>query len=153
MDFYLARHGEAVPDIENPRRPLNDRGRREVERVARVMLERKVQISEIVHSGKLRAQQTAEILGRVLTPAKGVREIGGLSPEDDPLEAKVELEARSEPLIVVGHLPHLHRLASLLVLGDSERDLVEFAPAGVVCLSHTGVGWELRWTLAPDSNG
>ncbi len=153
MDFYLARHGEAVPDIENPRRPLSDRGRREVERVARVLLERKVQIAEIVHSGKLRAQQTAEILAQVLTPAKGVRKTGGLSPEDDPLEAKADLETRSESLMVVGHLPHLHRLASLLVLGDSERELVEFAPAGVVCLARSGAEWELRWTLTPDSVG
>ncbi len=151
MDFYLARHGEAVPESENPQRPLSARGREAVERVARVMAGRGIRVSEILHSDKLRAKQTAEILGQILAPEKGVREIKGLSPDDDPLECKVELEGSGESLMVVGHLPHLARLASLLVFEDPERDLVEFAPAAVLCLSRADAQWELRWTLTPES--
>ena len=59
---------------------------------ARAAAARQIKIAEILHSEKLRAKETAEILTRFLSPARGVREISGLSPEDDPLSAKAELE-------------------------------------------------------------
>jgi phosphohistidine phosphatase SixA len=42
MDFYLVRHGEAKPASEDPARPLTDRGRKEVERVARALAAREI---------------------------------------------------------------------------------------------------------------
>lgn len=150
MNFYLVRHGEAKPEDEDPRRPLSDQGRREVEKVARAVAAREIQITAILHSDKLRARETAEILARALSPRGGAREIQGLSPEDDPLMAKAELEATAAPLMLVGHLPHLSRLTSLLVKGDPENEIVSFAPAAVVCLSHTEGAWKVQWTLTPD---
>src|SRR2546428_4370090 len=61
MDCYLVQHGEAKPEREDPARPLTDRGRREVERVAEGAQRSGVEIAEVVHSGELRAQQTAEL--------------------------------------------------------------------------------------------
>jgi len=151
MEFYLVRHGEAKPASEDPARPLTDRGRKEVERVARAVAAKEIKVSEILHSDKLRAKQTAEILARLLCPSGGVREIGGLAPEDDPQVAKVEMEVSQEPLMLVGHLPHLSRLASLLVTGDAARDTVEFPSAAVVCLSRAESAWQVRWTLRPEA--
>lgn len=151
MDFFLVRHGEAKPEYEDPKRPLSDRGRREVEKVAHALYEKRVAVAEIVHSGKLRARQTAEIMARVLSPGRRVRKITGLAPDDDPVLAKAELEAADAPVMLVGHLPHLGRLAALLVTGDGERSVVEFSPASAVCLSRVDGGWKVEWSLTPDA--
>ncbi|MBI3060287.1 MAG: phosphohistidine phosphatase SixA [Deltaproteobacteria bacterium] len=150
MEFYLVRHGEAKPDYEDPRRPLSDQGRRQVEKVARAAAAKRIQVAEILHSDKLRARETAKILTHFLSPRRGAREIQGLSPEDDPLLVKGELEATEEPLMLVGHLPHLGRLAALLVKNNPEDKVVDFPPAAVVCLSHLKVAWEIQWILTPD---
>ncbi|OGQ83977.1 MAG: phosphohistidine phosphatase SixA [Deltaproteobacteria bacterium RIFCSPLOWO2_12_FULL_60_19] len=150
MDFFLVRHGEAKPEYEDPRRPLTGRGRREVEKVARALRKKNVAVAEVLHSGKLRAKQTAEIMARFLSPARGARETTGLAPEDDPALAKAELKAAGASVMLVGHLPHLGRLAALLVTGDSERSVVEFPPASVACLSGAEDGWKLAWSLSPD---
>lgn len=149
MDFFLVRHGDAKADFEDPMRPLSERGRSEVERVARAVAEKGIRVFEVLHSDKLRAKQTAEILARSLSPLRGVRETMGLSPQDDPLVVKAEIEAAQEPLMLVGHLPHLNRLASLLVAGDSERDLVDFPTAAIVCLSCEIDKWKIEWALTP----
>lgn len=149
MDFYLVRHGDARPEQEDPKRPLSEKGRSEVEKVARAAAAKQIGVSEILRSDKLRAKQTAEILAQSLSPKSGVREIQGLAPQDDPLVAKVELEEALEPLMLVGHLPHLSRLTSLLVVGDPEKEIVDFPSAGMVCLSREGNAWEVKWALAP----
>ncbi len=151
MDFYLVRHGEAKPEHEDPRRPLSDQGRREVEKVARAVAAKEIKVAAILHSDKLRARETAEILARALSPRDGLREVQGLSPQDDPLVAKAEIEAAEAPFMLVGHLPHLSRLASLLVKGDPENEVVHFPPAAIVCLSHATGVWKVKWTLTPDA--
>src|SRR3989475_4039548 len=60
MDCYLVQHGEAKPEQEDPARPLSDRGRREVERVAQAAQRSEVAVAAIFHSGKLRAQRSEE---------------------------------------------------------------------------------------------
>jgi phosphohistidine phosphatase len=149
VNFYLVRHGDAVPENLDPRRPLSRLGREQAEHVARAAAARQAQVSAIFHSGILRAEQTAEIMARHLVPELGVRRITGLAPQDDPAIAKAELETSQAPVMFVGHLPHMSRLAGLLINGDAERDAVEFAPATVVCVSHQGSRWELIWVLGP----
>lgn len=151
MDHYLVRHGEAKAEHEDPKRPLSERGRIEVENVARAAAAKRIQVSGIFHSDKLRAKQTAEILSQFLSPRFGLREVKGLSPDDDPEIAKAELEAADEPLILVGHLPHLGRLASLLISSDPERLSIDFRPGAMVCLSRAGEAWEMKWTLTPEA--
>jgi len=63
MRLYLVQHGEAKREEEDPSRPLTENGRREVEIVAKFLSEAGIKIDKILHSGKLRAAQTAEILG------------------------------------------------------------------------------------------
>jgi phosphohistidine phosphatase len=151
MDVYLMQHGEARPEQEDPSRSLTERGRSEVERVARAAARLGLRIPAIRHSGKLRAQQTAEILAHRLEPRPDLAPMAGLAPQDDPTPvARVVTEAR-EPLLLVGHLPHLSRLASLLVVGDPALGVVSFRPGGLVCLAREGEGWRLRWILTPES--
>jgi phosphohistidine phosphatase len=149
MEIFLVRHGEARHESEDARRSLSEQGRRDVDAVARAAA-RKIQIAAILHSDKLRARETAEIFGRLVAPKNGVRQITGLAPEDDPEIAKAELESAGEPVMLVGHLPHLARLASLLLTGDSERPTVEFSTATIVCLSCKAGAWKFAWTLSPE---
>ncbi len=150
MHFYLVRHGEAKANTEDPARPLSDRGREEVRRVARHAATLRLEVAEIRHSGKLRARQTAEILAEHLSPQRGVHGTEGLAPNDDPEKARAELEAAREPLMFVGHLPHLSRLASALLIGDSEKEIVRLEAGTITCLEKTDVGFRLLWVLSPE---
>ena len=150
MECYLVQHGEAKPEQEDPARPLTDRGRGEVERVAQAARRSGVGVAEILHSGKLRAQQTAELLAAALSPVGGVRAVAGLAPLDDPAAARELLDQAAAPRMIVGHLPHLSRLTSLLLVGDPTREIVSFRMGAIVCLTREEEGWRLKWILTPD---
>ena len=153
MQAYLVQHGEAKAEAEDPARPLTDRGREEVRRVARHAAPAGVRVSEIRHSGKLRARQTAEILAEYFKPPRGLSAMDGLAPDDDPGPARAALEKTAEAVMLVGHLPHLSRLASSLVLGEAGREIVRFRNGAIVRLAKTDRGWLLEWILPPELAG
>jgi phosphohistidine phosphatase len=142
------RHGDAVAATENPERPLSQRGRQRVEQTALRALAHGTQVARIFHSGILRAQETATIMSEYLNPPAGVAILAGLAPEDDPMLATAELEVAEEPILLVGHLPLLSRLAAGLVHGDAERPAVEFLAATLVCCRRTPARWEIDWSIA-----
>ena len=150
MSLYLVRHGEAVVESQDPDRPLTSRGRGEVERVARHVAGIGPQLAEIRHSSKLRARQTAEILAVHLSPLRGILEMEGLAPGDSLERAEAEAEAAREPLMLVGHLPHLSRLTSLLLTGNPDREIVRFPSGAILCLDRTQGEWFLQWVLTPE---
>ena len=123
-------------------RPLTPGGRSEVLATARALAASGVAVAEIRHSGLVRAQESAEILGEALAPLQGVHATSGLAPEDDPAVAAAELDLAAEPLMLVGHLPHLARLTVTLLGGAVEQ--VAFAPATAVGLRRHSDGWELE---------
>ena len=94
MKLYLMQHGEARPEQDDPARPLTDRGRAEVKRVARAAGRLDLGIAQVVHSGKLRARQTAEIVAACLEPPPALGEMSGLGPNDDP---RIAAEAVAVP--------------------------------------------------------
>ena len=95
MKIYLVQHGEAESKSVDPARPLTARGRADVERVAAFAARLGVAVHQIRHSGKTRAGQTAECLGRALNPPGGVVAVPGLDPKDDvrPVAEALEREA------------------------------------------------------------
>ena len=149
MELYLVQHGEAKPEEDDPERPLTDRGRETVQQTAAFAAKARLQVSQIRHSGKCRAQQTAEILGEKLSPERGVVATSGLAPKDDVAPCAQALQAETEPLMIVGHLPFLARLASLLLAGDEERSVIRFQNAGLVCLTRDEDGWSAEWIVTP----
>jgi phosphohistidine phosphatase len=153
MYCYLMQHGEAKTESEDSARSLSERGREEVRLVALHAAAAGVQVAEILHSGKLRALQTAKILADYLRPPRGTREIEGLGPNDDPKKARADLAAASEPLMIVGHLPHLSHLASALILGEPKTDLIRFRTGAMVCLARTEGAFRLEWLLTPELAG
>ena len=150
MQAYLVQHGEAKAEAEDPARPLTDSGRAEVQRVARQAALLGLPVAEICHSGKLRARQTAEIMAEHLRPSRGVRGMRGMEPNDDPGVARDELAAAEEPMMLVGHLPHLGRLVSSLLVGDPAREILRFRNGAIVCLARAEGGWRLHWILTPE---
>lgn len=142
-------HGEARPESEDPARALSARGRQAVERVARAAARSGVRPAWVAHSGKLRARQTAEILAEALRPPRGLREVAGLAPLDDPGTALAALEREAEAQMLVGHLPHLGRLASRLVVGN-ESEIIAFRMGAIVCLVQREGAWRVAWILTPE---
>ncbi len=151
MRLYLVQHGEAKREEEDLARPLTERGCEEAVKVARHAAKIGVQIKRIFHSGRLRALQTVQIMAEHLKPAWGIEQAEGLDPPADPKAWSERVRTNAEDLMLVGHLPHLSRLASLLLTGDEEIEPVKFRTSGIVCLERDERGkWSLLWTLRPE---
>jgi len=129
-------------------RPLTPAGRAEVLTTARALAARGVSVAEIWHSGLARARETAEILGGTLVPSQGVHTTTGLAPEDDPDVVAAELNLAAAPLMLVGHLPQLARLAAALV-GEVALAGIAFAPATAVGLERRPDGWTIDLVVPP----
>ena len=149
MELFLVQHAESKPREEDPERSLTKAGDAAARRMADWAAQAGVKISQIRHSGKLRAAQTASLMAERLAPDAGVQSTQGINPLDDPTPLAEELRSQQESLMLVGHLPFLSRLAGVLLAGDPERSVVNFENAGIVCLRRTEGEWILRWAMSP----
>ena len=152
MRLYLVRHGQAAPGADDAARTLTAAGRAEVEAVADVLRSRGVRVGQIRHSGLARARETAEILAAALGLTGGVGVNGALTPEADPREAAALLADVPDSSVLVGHLPHLARLASFLVALPG-ADPITFHPGTAVCLERDPTRWTTAWILDPPAAG
>jgi phosphohistidine phosphatase len=151
MQIYLVQHGAAKSEAEDPQRRLTPEGAKTVERMAEYLSALRLHIDCIEHSNKERARQTAEIMAARLHPLEGTRQVTGLAPNDDVGPMRERLQNESGNLMIVGHLPHLSRLLSVLLGVQPERTLVGFQMGGVVHLKRDQNGdWCLRWILVPE---
>jgi len=152
MNLYLVQHAEAMLKEENPDRPLSEKGRADIQKVAGfVARNADILVRQINHSGKTRARQTAEVLAEALEPTEGISDVPDLAPLDDPAVWVSYLADTTRNLMLVGHLPHLSKLAALLLCRDEARTVVEFQMGGVVCLGRDeGGDWSLRWMVTPE---
>lgn len=152
MIIYLIQHAEAKEESEDPQRPLSAKGVRNIRKTSSDLYRNNVRVDQILHSGKLRAKQTAEITAECLTPAnyKTISETDGLSPLDSPGIWDDRLKYLTNDLMLVGHMPHLGKLASILLCGEMGKDIISFTPGCVVCLERLEQGnWTLKWMLTP----
>jgi phosphohistidine phosphatase len=156
MDIYLIQHGESKPKEEDPARPLTDSGKRTAGRMAVLLGSLGISFDRVFHSGKLRAQQTAEIFANQLKIGDRVEARTGLDPLDSVEPAKNWLSEQAQrgvkAIAIVGHLPFLDKLASLLVTGNETAGIIAFQYAGVLRLAPRGQGegYRVRWMLAPE---
>ncbi|MHC4542753.1 MAG: histidine phosphatase family protein, partial [Planctomycetota bacterium] len=75
----------------------------------------------------------------------------GLAPNDDVGAIRDEIEAAQRAVMLVGHLPFLGKLASLLLTGSESAETVAFKQAGIVCLERRDTdGWQLAWMVTPE---
>ena len=150
MNVYLVQHGEAEPKSVDSTRPLTERGRQDTQCVAAFAARLGLKVHQIRHSGKTRAEQTAAILGKAISPSGGVTAVSGLAPLDDVQPVADGLAQEAQPVMLVGHLPFLARLAGLLVTGDPDRAVVQFRNAGIVCLARKEDEWLVAWAFTPE---
>jgi phosphohistidine phosphatase len=148
MRLYLVQHGKAISEELDSRKPLSEEGKIETERVAQFLKTREIKPELIWHSEKLRARETGEIFAEIIGVSKR-EERKGLAPNDSVIPIRDEIESMSIDLMIIGHLPFLSKLCSLLLTGNEERTLVEFRYSGVLCLDSEG-GWKILWYLRPD---
>lgn len=147
MKLYLVQHGQSAAKEVDPTRGLTETGRQETRLMAELAVRLDLGVVEIRHSGKARAEQTAAIFGEALKPPRGVQAAPGLNPLDDVRPVADSLGA--EPLMLVGHLPFMSRLAGLLANGDPESEAAVFRNSGIVCLLHEDGHWRFLWQLNP----
>jgi phosphohistidine phosphatase len=151
MYLYLIQHGEAKSEKEDLARPLSEKGVKDVRKGASFISSNTgIAVESIFHSGKLRAAQTAGIVEEYFKPGKGVSERDELAPMDDPAVWAKRLETEGTDLVLVGHLPHLARLASLLLCGNPDAGAVNFHMGGIVCLKREEGRWSVDWMIIPE---
>ncbi len=153
MFIYLVRHGTAKSVGEDPERGLTAGGEKDIERVGASLKKRGVTVDNIFHSPKKRATQTAHIISDYLNhddvSCTQPELSDGLLPEDDPEQWADRLEDMDCDTMLVGHLPYMGILTSLLRCGDECNGVEDFSPGTVVCLEKIGESYELRWKIAP----
>ena len=154
MHLYLMQHGEALSKEKDPSRSLSAKGVDDVRRVSELLRRLNINAEQILHSGKTRALQTAQILKESTASAATVMEAKGLLPMDEPEIWLARLAGMGSNVILVGHLPHLGRLARLLVCGNKEKDVISFETGCMVCLLRAGDGnWTVDWIIKPGMLG
>ena len=150
MAIYLVQHGKARADGADAERALTEEGRADVERIAGVARNYRVPVTEVRHSGKLRAQQTAGIFADILGPGIPQRPEEGMNPGDDVALFATRLDNESN-VMYVGHLPFMEKLTSHLLTGSSGHTIFKFQNGGIVCLDRdsTTRRWVITWALMP----
>ncbi len=151
MAIYLVQHGLAMSKEADSSQGLTPEGIKEVRRIAEVAAHYGIRVESIVHSGAARAKQTADILDTAIESSRGVSVRKGISPMDQVSLVAAKLDPESN-LMLVGHLPFMERLVSLLTTGSEEFRPFKFQNGGVVCLDrdHDGENWYVKWTLMPE---
>jgi phosphohistidine phosphatase len=150
MALYLVQHGKSLPKDLDPDQSLSQEGIETTRRIAGIAKENGVTVSQIKHSEKTRARQTAEILASALNPPKGIEEVSGLKPLDEVSAIALNLDPKANTMLV-GHLPFMERMSSYLLTGSVARPVVKFQNSGIVCLEKEpdDHSWVIVWTLMP----
>jgi len=151
MHLYLVQHAEARQKETDAERHLSEKGRKTAKRMASYLASNiDITLFRILHSPKVRAAETARIFYERLKPAGGIEEAKELSPTSTPwgwVERLVQLE---EDIMIVGHLPHLQRLSSILLCQDEHKKIIEFEKGCVIYLERDESSiWAIRWMLTP----
>jgi phosphohistidine phosphatase len=151
MALYLIQHGKSLPKDQDPDQGLSEEGTTETERIASLTQDYGVSVSQIRHSVKTRARQTAEILARALKPQNNIQEISGIKPMDDVAACAAKIDP-DENVMLVGHLPFMERITSYLITGSIDQALIKFQNSGIVCLDKDPEtqAWVIKWTLMPN---
>ena len=151
MKAYLVRHGEAVSSQLDPQRPLSEQGIADIRKVASLIKPLELSVEYIWHSGKLRAAQTAEILAEAVLIEKSCSARNDLRPNDDVTIIADELDAYDTDLMLVGHLPFVAYLTSLLVPGKQTANVAAFDAGTITCLNRRAPGqWQIEWMITPE---
>lgn len=152
MRLYLVRHGKAGHGPVDAERHLSDRGRLDVEAMARYLADQHVTAQRVVHSGLVRARQTAEGLAAKVAPGKDVEFMPGIEPWGSIDNFAKAVQGWNEDTMACGHEPFMGEAAAKL-LGN--RNLMGVETCTVMAFERTEAGetWNLLWVLNPRTIG
>ncbi len=151
MRLYIVQHGDSLPKDVDPDRPLSDRGRADIQQLTEWLSSHNVQIAQILHSGKTRAKETAEILRPLLMSPSQIYEGQGLAPNDSPEAFLHQLRDTEKDTLIAGHMPFVARTVSQALTGAPDRQLVDFAPGSVVGIERSdAASWRLFMFARPE---
>lgn len=159
MKIYLIRHSNAVdpgtPGYEDDSaRPLTEKGRDKMEKIATALKGLGLKPDLIVSSPYVRARETAEIAAKVLKYQKDLAFCEALVPIGDVEELIGEINEKYhvDELVLVGHEPNLSTLIGTLTAGNPDL-AVTLKKGGVCCLSADDLRTDrtavLEWLLTP----
>ena len=148
MYLYLVQHGLALPEEKDPQRPLSPEGKEAVKKIAQFLKSRNIQVDQIWHSRKLRAVQTAEIIAEAISCPKIIAR-DDLNPNSSVTKFSHELNTSNNNLMLIGHLPFLQKLSSMLLSGSDTNDFIAFKFAGVVAFEEQE-RWKISWFILPE---
>lgn len=151
MRLYCMRHGEAENPEVDPQRPLTAEGRSRLHQLGKHLGKLDLHIAHILHSNRLRAVQTAEVIGEHVDH-EDMCESASLLEDTDVGALVSDIRSWTDNTLLVGHLPYLARLVSALTLGQEDPyPIVKFPPGTIVCLApYEGDRWLINWVLRPD---
>ncbi len=149
MAIYLVQHGKSLSKKEDGEQGLSAEGKEEVNLIAGVAKNYTIKVEKIIHSGKKRARQTAQIFADALEPSQGIEERAGLKPLDDVSLLASQLLG-SEQCMLVGHLPFMEKLVCQLITGTTDHRIFKFQNGGIVCLDQEEGAWYIKWALMPN---
>ena len=154
MKLYLVQHGEACTKEVNPDRPLTDQGKDDIDRLANLLEQAGIQVERVIHSGKRRAEQTAQRLAKAIAPGVELETSGLINPNDNPKAFDWQSESWDRDTLIVGHLPFMAKLVSHLLIEDENRLITSYQPGSIVCLEHTNEAkWQINWMIRPELLG
>ncbi|OGT53323.1 MAG: phosphohistidine phosphatase SixA [Gammaproteobacteria bacterium RIFCSPHIGHO2_12_FULL_42_13] len=150
MRLYLARHGESIVK-ENMHEPsLSEQGKKDILLLATFLKTINIRVSNIFHSGKLRTQQTAELLSTGITCATAIQPIAGLDPSDDVTLMVNEIMKWEYDTLLVGHLPFMSKFVGKLIADNEYKEIMFFYPGSFVCLEQVeDSNWVIEYALHP----
>lgn len=151
MKLYLVQHGKAVAKEVDAERPLDEQGEQDVERLAGFLAQAQIRVERVIHSGKLRARQTAERLAQSIAKGVELETSDLISPNDNPQAFDSQIDGWGRDTLIVGHLPFMAKLVAHLLIGNEAHAITAFQPGSIVCLECVDdAHWQLNWMLRPE---
>ncbi len=148
MNLYIVRHAEALTNLEDPARFLNDLGKSQASKVALFLKDKKQPVKNIFHSSKERSKQTAEIIGQSLSGVK-IDLLSALEPEEDIQMLLQVVDYLMEDTLLVGHIPQVELLAHYLLSSQESYPVAAFDTAAIMCFKKETSFWVLSWFINP----
>lgn len=139
------RHGQAENPSIDPEQGLTEEGKKAILQIADKMMNKSVHISQIYHSTKKRAQQTAHLVADVISSDVPPQAMENLKPGDNPSNIIDTVNQWTNDTLIVSHLPFIPSLLDLLTRSQNS---IHFEPATVVCLGRSGPQWQLEWVIS-----
>jgi len=150
MKLYCIRHGQAESSVLDNKRQLTDMGQKEIHAMGKFLAAQKISITDLLHSPKLRAQETAEILMSYVHP-KTMKATAVLSHEACANTLADHVREWKQPTLLVTHMPLIASIVNRLLFKETlSWPVVEFQPGTITCLHRRRDQWTIQWVVSPN---